>query len=70
MRERLIELQNIDWRRNAVHWKLRCIRNDGKILTSNRAIKLTAIRIKKEIGLDLAEEEVSIEKQLFNSINI
>jgi len=66
----LEKLQNIDWKRNAGQWKLRCIRTDGKIITSNKAISLTAIKIKKEIGLELTDDEVMREQQFQDSINI
>lgn len=66
----LLNLKKIDWRRNASHWKLRVIRADGKIITSNKAINLTAIEIKKEIGLKLTDEESVKENQFINSINI
>lgn len=63
-------LKEIDWKRSASHWKLRVIRVDGKIITSNKAINLTAIEIKKEIGLELDDEEKVKENQFINSINI
>lgn len=66
----LVNLKKIDWKRNAMQWKLRVIRSDGKILTSNKAINLTAIQIKNEIGLELSEEEELREKQFLNSINV
>lgn len=64
------KLQEIDWRRSAMQWKLRVIRADGKIITSNKAINLTANEIKKEIGISLSDEEKLREKQFFDSINI
>ncbi|WP_407399380.1 DNA sulfur modification protein DndB [Anaerovibrio sp.] len=70
MNKFLSRLQVINWKRNAAQWKLRTIRPDGKIITSNKAIKLTAIQIKKEIGLDLTEEEQEKEKLFLKSINI
>lgn len=69
MESYLGRLKGIDWRRSAPQWKLRVIRSDGKIITSNKAINLTAIQIKKEIGLDLSKEEELREKQFLNSIN-
>lgn len=70
MEKYLGNLKGIDWKRSASHWKLRVIRVDGKIITSNKAINLTAIEIKKEIGLELTEEEKMKENQFINSINI
>lgn len=66
----LSRLQAIDWKRSAMQWKLRVIRADGKIITSNKAINLTAIQIKKEIGLKLSEEEEQKEQSFLSSINI
>lgn len=70
MERYLGNLRGIDWKRSASHWKLRVIRVDGKIITSNKAINLTAIEIKKEIGLELTDEEKLKENQFINSINI
>lgn len=66
----LINLKNIDWKRSSLQWRLRVIRTDGKIITSNKAINLTAIQIKKEIGLKLSEEEELKERNFFDSINV
>ena len=68
--EYLSRLRNIDWRRSAPQWKLRIIRPDGKIITSNKAISLAAIVIKKEIGLELLPEEEEKERIFLESINI
>lgn len=65
----LKNLRNIEWKRSAAQWQLRVIRADGKIITSNKAINLTAIEIKNEIGLELTEDEKLKEKQFLNSIN-
>lgn len=70
MENYLSQLKTIDWKRSSSQWKLRVIRADGKIITSNKAINLTAIQIKKEIGLRLSEEEELKEKQFLDSINI
>lgn len=70
MDDYLYKLREIDWKRNAFQWKLRVIRTDGRIMTSNKAIDLTAVEIKKKIGLDLSEEEQIKEQKFINSINI
>mgnify|MGYP002508420405 CR=1 FL=1 len=70
MESYLVRLKEIDWRRSAPQWKLRVIRSDGKIITSNKAINLTAIQIKKVIGIGLSEEEELREKKFLDSINI
>lgn len=66
----LFNLQKIDWKRSSSQWKLRVIRVDGKIITSNKAINLTSNQIKKEIGLPLSEEEEQREQQFLSSINV
>lgn len=66
----LERLKEINWKRNSPQWKFRVIRTDGKIITSNKAINLTAIEIKKEIGITLSEEEELSEKKFLDSINV
>lgn len=66
----LCNLQKLDWKRSSSQWKLRVIRTDGKIITSNKAINLTSNQIKKEIGLPLSEEEEQREQQFLSSINV
>ena len=68
--KQLQQLQNIDWKRSAPQWKLRVIRSDGKIITSNKAINLSANQIKKELNIKLSDEDELKEKQFLDSINI
>lgn len=70
MRKHLELLGNIDWKRNSSQWKLRVIRADGKIITSNKAINLTANKIKQEIGIALSTEEATKEKQFLDSTKL
>lgn len=70
MEKYLARLQAIDWKRNAAQWKFRVIRANGKIITSKKAVNLTAIQIKKEIGLHLTSEEKEKEQQFRDTINI
>lgn len=65
----LKNLEKIDWKRNASIWKARVIRSDGKILTSNKAIGLTAIQIKKELGIPLDSDETEKERKFVESIS-
>ena len=46
------------------------IRADGKIITSNKAINLTANKIKQEIGIALSTEEATKEKQFLDSTKL
>lgn len=50
-------LKTIDWRRTAREWKDRVVRSDGKILTSKKAIQLTAVQIKKNLKIALSPSE-------------
>ena len=70
MNKKLKALRKINWKRSAPIWKYRVIRADGKILTSNKAIFLTANQIKKEIGISLTPDEERKEKQYLESLNI
>lgn len=70
MKKHLCIIEQIDWRRNSPVWKSRVIRSDGKIMTSNKAIYLTANQIKKEIDLPLSREEELKEKQFIEIMNI
>lgn len=62
----LERLNKIDWHRTAKDWKYRIVRADGKILTSEKAIQLAAIQIKKIIKISLSPEEKILEDR-FNS---
>ena len=66
----LKNLQRIDWRRSAPEWKLRVIRADGRIMTSNKAIVLAANIIKKHLEIPLNQEEKEKEEKFINSVNI
>lgn len=66
----LKKLQTVDWRRNAVQWKLRVVRSDGRIMTSNKAIILAANVIKKHLGIPFSEDEEYREKEFIKNITI
>lgn len=70
MEKYLSRLQDIDWRRNANQWKLRNIRSNGRMITSDKAILLTANAIKQSIGIPLSEKEQDREKKFHESVNI
>ena len=70
MERMLKRLKNIDWKRSASIWRYRVIRADGKILTSNKAILLTANQIKKELGIPLLPDEELKEKRYLESLNV
>ena len=70
MEKILCGLNRIDWKRSAPCWKYRVIRADGKILTSNKAIFLTANQIKKELGIPLLPDEELKEKRYLENLSI
>lgn len=70
MNKYIEKMQKIDWKRNAEQWKLRVIRADGKIITSQKAVILTANVIKKNIGIPLTSDEQMREEQFLVSMNI
>ena len=50
-------LRNVNWRRTAPCWKGRAVREDGRIISNNRAIVLICSEIKNRIGICLTEDE-------------
>ena len=51
-------LEKINWKRSNSVWKLRVIRNNGRMINSEKSISLAAIAIKNMLGIDLLEDEV------------
>lgn len=65
MEQILLELKKIDWRRSAECWQLRAIRANGRMISGETAVLLTANVIKKELGITLdPDEEIREEKFL------
>lgn len=60
------KIEKINWKRNAKCWKLRVIKNNGRMINNERAIILAANVIKKEIGIDLSDDEITIEKNFID----
>lgn len=56
-------IEKIDWRRNAKCWYLRVIKENGRMINNERAILLASNVIKKQMKLDLTEEEISAEEE-------
>lgn len=55
-------LNKIDWsKHNTADWLHRCIQSNGKIAKSNRQVKLTYIKIKLLLGLELTPSERNLE---------
>ncbi|KJY95881.1 DNA sulfur modification protein DndB [Pseudoalteromonas ruthenica] len=60
------QLQTIDWRKANPAWKNRAM-NHGRLSKAVSNIFLTAIEIKKQIGLTPSAEELAKEKELLNT---
>jgi len=57
----LKKLQQINWRRDCEDWKLRTIRENGRMINNEEAITLTCNVLKNRLGLSLDEFEQSKE---------
>lgn len=62
----LIKLKEINWKRSACEWKCRVMRNDGRIINNESAIMYATNYIKKCLGIELTEDEQSLEDKLQN----
>lgn len=62
----LKRLQNIDWKRTSPQWHLRTIRANGRMISSETAVVLTANVIKKSLGIELDEDEKMKEQKFLN----
>lgn len=62
-------LKEIDWRRSAPVWKLRTIRANGRMISSDSAIILTANVIKTELKIPLNPDESLREKKFLQNTN-
>lgn len=70
MESTLSGLEQIDWRRSANQWKLRAIRANGRMITSDKAILLTANVIKKNLNIKLNDDEKRREKEFNESCKL
>ena len=62
----LTKLKGINWKRSACEWKCRVMRNDGRIINNESAIMYATNYIKKCLGIELTEDEQSLEDKLQN----
>lgn len=60
-------IEMINWKRNAIDWKLRVIRSNGRMINNANAILLAGNIIKKYLDLPLTEDELIAEHN-FNRI--
>ncbi len=56
-------LKKIDWKRNAECWQLRAIKANGRMISGETAVLLTANVIKQELGLPLTPDEAEREEK-------
>ena len=61
MEKTLRGLKMIDWKRNAECWQLRAIKANGRMISGETAVLLTANVIKQELGLPLSTDEAERE---------
>ena len=59
--EHLIKLENVCWLRSAPDWQLRTIKSNGRMINNEEAILLTCNILKKQLGIDLDENELKKE---------
>jgi len=57
----LQRLEDIDWSRSAIHWQLRVIASNGRMINSETAIMLTTNVIKQHLKLPLTQKEIQKE---------
>ncbi len=65
--EVMSQLSTINWKRNAEEWRLRVIRNNGRMINNADAIVLAGNVIKDHIGLPLTEDEKKAENAFTNN---
>ncbi len=61
-------LQAMNWKRNAKQWKLRAIRENGRIITNKHAAILIANTIKETVGIPLTDDEISSEEKFKKTV--
>ncbi len=69
IKQRLLGLRTIDWKRNAKCWHLRAIKTNGRMISSETAIILTANVIKTILGLPLDSDEQNRETKFLQEHN-
>ncbi len=63
MEDSLRKLEEVNWKRNWEGWRLRVIRNNGRMINNENAIGLTANVIKLTLGMTLSQDEIKLEKE-------
>ena len=62
--EKLKNIQKINWKRSSDEWKLRVLRNNGRMINNEKAILLTSNRIKQVVEIPLTDDEQLEENKL------
>lgn len=70
MAQYLIRLRDINWKRSSGQWHLRTINSNGHMITSDKAVILTANVIKKALGIELNQDEKDRELQFQRTTQI
>lgn len=66
MTETLSGLKDINWRRNSKVWLNRAIRQNGRMIANEKAVRLIANQIKNHLGLKLDDDDLQIESDFKN----
>ena len=64
MEELLVGLQEINWRRSNDAWRLRVMRENGKVMNNEAAITLTCSKIKEYLHIPLSVDEENREREV------
>lgn len=62
--EKLVNIQDINWKRSCDEWKLRVLRANGRMINNEKAILLTSNVIKKMVGIPLSDIEQHEEDEI------
>lgn len=68
MEDYLPKLNDINWKRSSKQWKLRAIRDNGRIITNKNAAVLIGNVIKKHLSLPLSDDEQLAEEKFEKGI--
>lgn len=64
--EDMVAIRGLNWRRNADIWKLRVIRNNGRMINNDQAITLALNVLKNQIGVELSDDEQAVEERFLS----
>ena len=67
LKQCLPAISHINWKRNSEDWKLRVIRNNGRMINNTNAILLAGNVIKKYLKLPLTSDELIAENNFLNN---